>query len=224
MDGLTLSKSTRESLAEALAMYQSAMPGSQADHYLSGRKITRQVQDSLGLGFVGDNPAPGHEAYRGRLAIPYFGATGTLGTIRFRSVPDAEGNQAQPKMLGIPGHEARPYNVRVLMEDLTEIAICEGETDTMTVEASGAIRAVGIPGAQAWNTDMAKLFANYKAVYVLADHDDTGAGMEFAKKVVKQVRNSYIVQCPEGHDVNSLVCEKGFDALIERMGLDQYGA
>lgn len=224
MDGLTLSSATRKSLEEALRGYQEQYDGSQADRYMSSRLITNDLAHSLGLGFVGDNPAPGHEAYRGRLAIPYFGATGTLGTIRFRSVPDDEGNQAMPKMLGIPGHEARPYNVRVLMEDLTEIAICEGETDTMTVEASGAIRAVGIPGAQAWNSDMAKLFANYKAVYVLADHDDSGAGMEFAKKVVKQVRNSYIVQMPEGHDVNSLVCERGFDALIERMGLDQYGA
>lgn len=224
MDGLTLSKNIRESLVEALGMYQSAMPGSRADRYLQERQIGRRTQADLCLGFVGDNPAPGHEAYRGRLAIPYFGATGTLGTIRFRSVPDAEGNQAQPKMLGIPGHESRPYNVKVLMEDLTEIAICEGETDTMTVEASGAIRAVGIPGAQAWNNDMAKLFTGYKTVYVLADNDDSGAGMEFAKKVAKSVRNSYIVSMPDGEDVNSLVCKKGFDALIERMGLDQHGS
>ena len=223
MDGLSLSSDMRQSLELALKDYQNALPGSRADRYLSSRKITSEVQGSLGLGYVVD-PAPGHEAYRGRIAIPYYGATGVLGTIRFRSVPDDEGNQAHPKMLGIPGHEGRPYNVRVLLEDLTEIAICEGETDTMTVESSGVIRAVGIPGANAWNHDMAKLFAGYKTVYILADNDDSGAGMEFADKVAKSVRNSLIVPMPEGHDVNSLVREQGYEALVERMGLDNYGA
>lgn len=223
MDGLTLDKSTRESLAEALAMYQEAMPGSPADRYLSDRKITNEVVRSLGIGWVGDNPAPGHESYRGRLAIPYFGATGTLGTIRFRAVPDAEGNQAHPKMLGIHGHAPRPYNVKALMRDLTYVCICEGETDTMTVESAG-LSAVGIPGATSWNHNMAKLFANYANVYILADNDDKGAGMEFAKNVAKSVRNSYIIQCPDGEDVNSLVVKKGYEALFELIGLDNYGA
>jgi DNA primase len=212
--GLVLSSESRRSLGEALAGYQASLDGSPAAEYLEARGLNPETMASFGLGYV-DEPATGHEQYRGRLAIPYFGTTGTLGTIRFKAIDDSS-----PKILGLPGHDSRPYNVRDLDADVTAIAITEGEPDTWTIAQLGVLKVVGVPGAKSWSRAMARLFQGYAKVFVLQHADDKGAGKELSEKISKSVRNCYVIPAPEGHDWNSFYCAEGEEAVLERLGLD----
>jgi DNA primase len=213
LTGLVLQSELKKSLETALTDYQNALSESPAAAYLAGRALKPETWASFGLGFVAD-PHPGHEMYRGRLAIPYYGTTGILGTIRFKAV-----DNSSPKILGLPGHDSRPYNVRDLSEDVTAIAVCEGEPDTWTIAQLGVLRVVGVPGAASWNRPMARLFQGYAKVFVLEHSDDKGAGRELSEKIMKSVRNCFRIPAPEGHDWNSLYCEQGEEAVLERLGL-----
>ena len=52
-------------------------------------------------------------------------------------------------------------------------------------------------------------------VIVLADGD--APGLEFGKKISRELGNVNIVQMPEGHDVNSIVLQEGGEWLNERI-------
>ena len=165
-----------------------------------------------GLGYV-DNPHPGHEIYRGCLAIPYLRKSDWRGwsvaSIRFRRI-DGE----SPKYLTTPGDKTRLYNTVVLTHNYRDVAITEGELDAITADMVG-IPAVGVPGAQTWKPYMAELFLGYRTVNVLADGDEPGMG--FAKQVAKTLPNARIIPMPPGDDVNSLVMSQGKEALFERI-------
>lgn len=209
---------TKKLLEKAVQTYQTSMEGSAASLYLANRRITKEAVTHFRLGFV-ENPLPGHEAYVGKLAIPYLTPTGPV-DIRFRTIPP-DGDPARasvgPKYLSMPGAESRPYNLDSLGRIEQFIVICEGEFDTITCWMSD-IPAVGFPGAQSWKNFYWRLF-RYRRVAILADNDDHGEGYEFAKKVVKSISGAVIISMPEGRDVNSFFISDGRDALRARVGL-----
>lgn len=154
---------------------------------------------------------PGHEQYAGKLAIPYLTQSGVT-TIRFRRIGDGEG----PKYLSVPGDEPRIYNPHALLQNTHSIAICEGEFDTMTAHQSG-IPAIGIAGVSGWRSYFRRCFKGYRNVYLLADNDDKGQGLEFAEKVAGQVENPKVILMPPGMDVNSFVLAHGEAALNDKI-------
>lgn len=150
-----------------------------------------------------------------RLAIPYITQTGIV-QIRFRALPydGIPGNpEPSPKMKSEAGVHGTIYNAIQLLSDTEILAVCEGEFDTMSAVQSG-IPAVGIPGANAWQSLYGRAL-RYRKVVVLADNDDHGEGMKFAEKVQQDVRGARIRLMPEGHDVNSFLTEYGKDKLKE---------
>jgi DNA primase len=137
-------------------------------------------------------------------------------TVRFRRLGDGDG----PKYRSVPGDPPRIFNANALLVPSDHIAICEGEFDAMAATLAG-IPAVGIAGVSAWKSYFARCFKGYRAVYILADHDDKGQGMEFAEKVAEQIKNARISPMPAGHDVNSFVLANGPEALLDQLEIKQ---
>lgn len=220
---MKLSRTQRESLAEATRRYSASLPGSPAAGYLAGRGLmSPHVSDIVAgfqLGYVED-PLPEHQAYRGFLAIPYLRKSPTGGwftvTMRFRCIREGcEHRTHGGKYLSQPGGGVWLYNTVAVQDNHDEIAICEGEIDAITATLAG-IPAVGVPGTQAWKPHFRRAFVGYEKVFVLADGDDPG--MEFAAKVADQLPNVKVVPMPKGEDVNSYVLQHGKRGLMERVG------
>ncbi|AGK87342.1 DNA primase [Mycobacterium phage PattyP] len=212
--------SHRNFLLEASKQYHQALPGSEGEEYLATRGLTNPaISDAVSkfrLGYVAE-PLPGHEMYKGMLAIPYLRWAPDIGwqvvSLRFRRIEAAEG---KAKYLTVPGDKPRMFNTIALLQPSQKVALCEGEADTITATAAG-IPAVGVPGAQAWKEHFREPFLGYREVLILADGDD--AGMQFAETVAGVLPNAKIIPMPDGSDVNSLVLEQGVQALKDKVGI-----
>lgn len=213
-----LSESQRKFLREATSRYHQSLPGSPADDYLTGRKLyhTNDSVPKFRLGYVAD-PLPGHEMFRGFLAIPYLrksqGNDWAVVSIRFRCIEDHE-HRSHGKYMTAAGDRPRLFNTLALLQDSSRAAITEGEIDAITAQLCD-IPTVGVPGAQAWAKHFREPFLGYREVLILADGDE--AGMEFANTVAKTLPNAKIIPCPPGQDINSLVCSEGRDAVLKRI-------
>ncbi|AGK87531.1 DNA primase [Mycobacterium phage HINdeR] len=211
-----LSESQKDFLREATSRYHASLPGSPAEEYLGTRGLTSEAArpkvDRFRLGYVAD-PLPGHEMFRGMLAIPYLRWSQEHGwcvvSIRYRRL-----DNEKPKYMTAPGDQTWLYNTIALIKEAPEVAITEGEIDAITSQVCG-IPSVGVPGANNWKPYMRELFLGYQTVYILADGDDAGA--LFANTVAKSLPNSRVIPMPPGEDVNSLVIGRGKQALLERM-------
>lgn len=215
-----LDNSQKAFLKEAAQQYHANLPGSPADGYLTRRglgwpSIKEQVNKFM-LGFV-DNPLPGHEMYRGFLAIPYLRKSYEHGwsvvSIRFRCIQDHE-HVGHGKYMTVAGDRPRLYNTIELLKPAPKVAIAEGEIDAITATIAG-IPTVGVPGAHNWQEHFPELFYGYRDVYVLADGDD--AGRKFADTVAGTLPNAKVIPMPTGQDVNSLVAEHGKQELLGRI-------
>lgn len=211
-----LSESQRHFLREATLRYHQSLPGSPVEEYLGTRGLTfpsiREEVDKFMLGYVED-PLPGHEMYRGKLAIPYLRWSQEYGwavvKLRFRRLDDE-----QPKYLDVAGFSPRLYNTLALLANSSQIAITEGEIDAITAQVCG-IPTVGVPGAQAWKPHFKEPFLGYRDVFILADGDEPG--LNFANAVAATLFNAKVIPMPPGEDVNSLVISQGKQALLGRL-------
>lgn len=214
-----LSDTQRAFLVEATSRYHQSLPGSPAEEYLASRGLDGKELEKFRLGIV-DDPLPGHDMYRGWLAIPYLRWSPGLGwgviTMRFRCIQDHDHGR-HSKYMAHPGGGVNIYNTMSVLQNDDEIAICEGELDAVSANLAG-IPAVGVPGAENWKPMYARIFKGYDKVFILADGDQ--AGKDFAFDVMKTLPNGRIISMPEGEDVNSTVKKFGKTALLKRMGKD----
>jgi DNA primase len=153
------------------------------------------------------------------LAIPYEAPHGAVG-LKFRCLQDHDCKATHKnRYLNPPGHEHRLYNTAALFSPLPYVGIAEGEIDAITAHLAG-IPTVGAPGATSWKPAFTRLFRGYETVFIFADNDDGGVGMEkFATPLAEKISGSRIILMPPGHDVNSFVQENGYDALRELVGV-----
>lgn len=149
------------------------------------------------------------------LAIPYLTASGVT-TLRFRCIQshDCKEIEHHTRYRSVPGDTPRIYNPTALNRQEDYLCVCEGEIDTMTAHAAG-LPTIGVGGASAWKKIFRRCIQGYGTVYVLADADDSGSGMQLARQIVSEVPHGQIVSMPTGHDVNSLVQARGYPALRE---------
>ena len=182
----------------------------QAEDYLRNRGITIEVARLARLGVVAE-PETGHEAFAGRLAIPYITKSGVV-DIRFRSLNPA----VEPKYMGMTGAETKMYNVLDIERAGDYIGICEGELDTLTMSSLIGIPCVGVPGANSWKKHYTRLLADFERVFVFADGDQPGK--EFATSLSRELPVT-IIPCPDGHDVNSMFVQEGANYFRQKVGL-----
>ena len=203
---MRLSSSHRQFLLQATHQYASQIH--LATEYLATRNLSVEEAQRFHLGVVKD-ALPGHEQYTGRLAIPYITPSGVV-DIRFRAIGNAD-----PKYMGMPGAKTSMFNAQVVLTASDYICVTEGEIDCITVSVKTNHPAIGIPGANNWKPFYSKILDDFETVIVLADGDT--AGMDFGKKVSRELGNVNIVQMPEGHDVNSIVMLEGAEFINERI-------
>jgi len=201
-----LSSSHRQFLLQATHQYASQIH--LATEYLSTRNLSVAEAQRFHLGVVKD-ALPGHEQYIGRLAIPYITPSGVV-DIRFRAIGNAD-----PKYMGMPGAKTSMFNAQVVLTASDYICVTEGEIDCITMSVKTNHPSIGIPGANNWKPFYSKILDDFDTVIVLADGDT--AGMDFGKKVSRELSNVNIVQMPEGHDVNSIVMLEGAEFINERV-------
>lgn len=203
------SHSQKELLGRATEKYAENIY--QAEDYLKQRGIPLEVARLARLGVVVE-PETGHEAFAGRLSIPYITKTGVV-DLRFRSLNPA----VEPKYMGITGAETKMYNVLDVEKAGDFIGVCEGELDTLTMSACIGIPCIGVPGANSWKRHYTRLLADFERVFVFADGDQPGT--EFARSLARELPVT-IVQLPEGEDVNSVYVQHGSDYLRQKVELN----
>jgi len=199
----------KELLGKAAAQYAENIY--QAEDYLRSRGIPLEVARLASLGVVAE-PETGHEAFKGRLSIPYITKTGVV-DLRFRSLNPA----VEPKYMGMTGAETKMYNVIDVERASDFIGVCEGELDTLTLSACVGIPCVGVPGANSWKKHYTRLLADFERVFVFADGD--GPGREFANSLARELPVT-VVGFGEGEDVNSVFVSHGKDYILEKIGID----
>jgi len=201
----------KELLGKAAAGYAENIY--QAEGYLKSRGIPLEVARLASLGVVAE-PETGHEAFKGRLSIPYITKTGVV-DLRFRSLNPA----VEPKYMGMTGAETKMYNVLDVERASDFIGVCEGELDTLTLSACIGIPCVGVPGANSWKKHYTRLLADFERVFVFADGDQPGT--EFARSLARELPVT-IIQLPDGHDVNSMFVQEGVDYFNQKMGVNEH--
>ena len=183
----------------------------QAEDYLKSRGIPLEVARLVSLGVVAE-PEVGHEAFVGRLSIPYITKTGVV-DLRFRSLNPA----VEPKYMGMTGAETKMYNVLDVERAGDYIGVCEGEIDTLTISRCVGIPCVGVPGANSWKKHYTRLLADFERVFVFADGDQPGT--EFARSLARELPVT-IIQLPDGQDVNSMYVQEGASYFHNKMDLN----
>lgn len=173
--------------------------------YLSQRGIDPETAKDFRLGFVEGGRITGDRQFAGRLAIPYIGGNNIVQYVVFRALGDEK-----PKYLGYSLN--RPlFNLRAVTDSsVDEICLTEGELDAVTLTQAGH-HAVAVPGANSWKSHHKRIFEGFARVIVFADGDDPGK--QLAKRILKELPNAVIAQCPEDEDVNSMYLTGGKEAL-----------
>lgn len=201
--------SQKELLAKAAHRYAENIY--QAEGYLKGRGIHLETARLAQLGVVVE-PETGHEAFTGRLSIPYVTKTGVV-DIRFRSLNPA----VEPKYMGMTGAETKMYNVLDVEKAGDYIGVCEGEIDTLTLSYCVGIPCVGVPGANSWKKHYTRLLEDFERVFVFADGDQPGK--EFATSLARELPVT-VIQLPDGQDVNSVFVQSGVDYFKQRVDVN----
>jgi 5S rRNA maturation endonuclease (ribonuclease M5) len=201
-----LSNSQRQFLLQATQRYAGTIE--LAKEYLSSRHLSVEEASIFHLGVVAD-PLPGHEPYKGRLAIPYITPSGVV-DIRFRAMHNED-----PKYMGLVGAKTTMFNTKACFVADKYICVTEGEFDCIMMGVKTQHPTIGIPGANNWKPHYAKILDDFEIVIVLADGD--AAGLEFGKKISRELGNVNIISMPEGEDVNSMMVKRGSDWVDERI-------
>ena len=204
-----------KSLLEAAQRYAANL-SDEAERYLAGRGISRDVAESFMLGTITE-PLAGHEIHEGWLSIPYITALGHCVGFKFRRLDDGKPKYGSPL-----GQKSHLYNVSDVLVDSGIIVICEGELDAIVLSGLCNIPAVGVPGVTAWKPHFARLFTGFDRVYIIGDNDvkedGSNPGAEFARRVSGELINGQIVQLPPGMDINELYLAEGPDAISNLVG------
>jgi len=201
-----LSSSQRQFLLLATQRYAARIEV--AAEYLSSRHLSVEEASIFHLGVVED-PLPGHEPYKGRLAIPYITPSGVV-DLRFRGMHGED-----PKYMGLVGAKTTMFNTQACFAADKYICITEGEFDCIMMSVKTEHPTVGIPGANNWKPHYVKILDDFETVIVLADGD--AAGLEFGKKIARELGNVNIISMPDGEDVNSMMINQGSNWIDERI-------
>lgn len=231
MDSLQPKNSHIANSVEAAQRYHKQYAGSPAEAYVAARGLA-DVAARFGLGYVG-SATPGHERYRGMLALPYLrpaGGPDGVATVRFRCIADAcvrapdgrywhehqekEQHEAHSKYLTVPGDPPRLFNTGALIRPSKILVVVEGEFDAMTWDLAG-IAAISIPGTGTWRDYFTPATLGYETVYLIAEDK---AGLTCMDSLASEMTNAQVIIMPDV-DSNTLYLTEGLDALRGKVGL-----
>lgn len=216
-----LSDSQKEALEEATTSYQEALgqrgKGDVAVAHLKARGLGREEVATARLGVVAD-PFPGHERFRGMLAIPYLSHAGYPLTIRFRCLLEHDHREFfHGKYNSIKDDPPRVYGIQDIHEATDEIDVAEGELDRLILKKCG-LHAVAIPGAHIWQSHMRLMLAGFNRIRVWGDPDDAGA--ELVNTVTRSLVQAKGVRLSDG-DVTDTYLKHGKAEILRLAGKEE---
>jgi len=162
----------RLDLAQQLAAFQVALPGSRGAAYLQQRGIPLALAQQLGVGYAapGSWPHAARDWRGGRVVFPHTTPDGCLVNLYGRAV----GTEAQvPKAKRhdhLPGTKGY-FNATALQTGIEPLWVCEGAFDALALLAAGVQRVVAIFGVQGWRWDWAR---EVRALVFALDADTAG--------------------------------------------------
>ena len=219
MNFAALSKKRKGLLGSAAKLYHESVDDRTLE-YFRKRGLDEEDLNAFRIGTVVEPFNDQHRMYLGRAVLPYMTPTGVV-NLKFRCIEDHQCSvQGHQKYYALSGNGVHLYNVLALHKDSTAIALTEGEIDAITVQRKLEIPTVAYPGTEQWRAKphWPSVFEGYTTVYVIADGDKPGR--DAAKEVSSTMRNSELVEMPEGEDANSyLLTEEGQLWLAKRLRL-----
>src|SRR5215831_2256171 len=144
----------RPALAQQLAAFQAALPGSRGAGYLQQRGIPLALAQQYGVGYAGPGtwPHAARDWRGGRVAFPHTTPDGRLVNLYGRAVgPEAHVPKAQ-RHDHLPGAKGY-FNAAALQAGCAPLWACEGTFDALALLAAGVPRVMAIFGVQGWRWD-----------------------------------------------------------------------
>jgi DNA primase len=147
----------RSDLAQQLAAFQAALPGSRGATYLQQRGIPLALAQQCGVGYAapGTWPHAARDWRGGRVVFPHTTPDGHVVNLYGRAVGTAEQVPKAKRHDHLPGAKGY-FNAAALQEDAGPLWVCEGAFDALALRAAGVPRVVAIFGVQGWRWDWAR--------------------------------------------------------------------
>jgi len=138
-------------LAQRLAAFQAALPGSRGAAYLQQRGIPLALAQQLGVGYAapGTWPHAARDWRGGRVVVPHTTPEGRLVNLYGRAVGTAEEVPKTKRHDHLPGEKGY-FNGAALQAGAGPLWVCEGAFDALALQAAGVPRVVAIFGVQGW--------------------------------------------------------------------------
>ena len=162
----------RPDLAQQLAAFQAALPGSRGETYLQQRGIPLALAQQLGTGYAapGTWPHAARDWRGGRVVFPHTTPDGRLVNLYGRAVGTAEHVPKAKRHDHLPGAKGY-FNAAELQGDAGPLWVCEGAFDALALLAAGVPRVVAIFGVQGWRWDWVR---EVRELVIALDADAAG--------------------------------------------------
>jgi hypothetical protein len=172
----------RPDLAQHLAAFQTALPGSRGAAYLRQRGIPLALAQQLGVGYAapGTWPHAARDWRGGRVVFPHTTPDGCLVNLYGRAVGTAEQVPKAKRHDHLPGEKGY-FNAAALQAGAGPLWVCEGTFDALALLAAGVPRVVAIFGVQGWRWAWAR--AVWALVFAL---DADAAGQQQWRELARQ--------------------------------------
>src|ERR687887_1409398 len=144
----------RPDLAQQLAAFQAALPGSRGAVYLQQRGIPLTLAQQRGVGYAapGTWPHPARDWRGGRVVFPHTTPDGRLVNLYGRAGGAAEQVPKAKRHDHLPGAKGY-FNAAALQGDAGPLWVCEGAFDALALLAAGVPQVVALFGVQGWRWD-----------------------------------------------------------------------
>jgi len=144
-------------LAQQLAAFQAALPGSRGETYLQQRGIPLALAQQHGVGYAapGTWPHPARDWRGGRVVFPHTTPDGHVVNFYGRAVGTAEQVPKAKRHDHLPGAKGY-FNAAMLHAGIEPLWVCEGAFDALALLAVGVPHVVAIFGVQGWRWDWAR--------------------------------------------------------------------
>ena len=145
----------RPDLAQQLAAFQAALPGSRGEAYLQQRGIPLALAQQYGVGYAapGTWPHAARDWRGGRVVFPHTTPDGSLVNLYGRAVGTAEQVPKAKRHDHLPGE--RVFQRGRAAGGTGPLWVCEGAFDALALLAAGIPRVVAIFGVQGLNLRVA---------------------------------------------------------------------
>ena len=169
-------------LAQQLAAFQAALPGSPGAAYLQQRGIPLALAQQQGVGYAapGTWPHAARDWRGGRVVFPHTTPDGRVVNLYGRAVGPAEQVPKAKRHDHLPGAKGY-FNAIALQAGAGALWVCEGAFDALALLAAGVSRVIAIFGVHGWRWDWVR--AVRELVFAL---DADAAGQQQWRQLARQ--------------------------------------